>query len=416
MVFKSMKRKILLFLLLLVAVLPTMASDDVFMLTRNGDLLEIKLDRITTNKVYFINLQKRKRGTQIAPRDFVYMIKTEKKTTIFFKENGDEVTRNSVEVDDDDDVIYLMEGKELVVYNINVQGDVVTFKLGKRKKDKLYHLKKEEIFMIRHKDGYKEIFAKPYVVKQPPVANNTPSVAPSVSATPQSTTPATSQPINEQDIYNKVYAANPYTLFKKGATATYAFMRDGKETKIPFYGYSYAVTTVSDVKIENGNYVVYYKQDYLNAKQERSKTTSMLNSKLFNMIYPTVIDTMGNFHWTHDILRDNYSVTKRKGYAAIISVGLSSTSGFSTAKIVSDDKITCDYTGLSVIGEEDVNTSCGTFRCLKISGNVVISNSNSKRTSNETIWFARGIGVVKHVYDDGTGKPITMFLAKLINN
>lgn len=413
-----------MFLLLFVTALQVKAGDDVFMLTRSGEVLEIKLDRITTDKVYFINLKKKKRGTQVAPRDFVYMIKTEKKKTIFFKEDGEEVTRQSVEVDDDDDVMYLMEGKEQVVYNVNVQGEEVTFKLGKKKKDKLYNLKKSDIFMIRHSDGFKEIFAKPYVVKQAPTASNQSTVAPSATAAPSSSVVpqvspqvmVTTSPAEAQAIVDKVYAAMPYTLFKKGASATYGFLRDGKDAKIPVMNYSFAVVNVSDVKIENGNYVVYYKQDYLNAKQERCKTVSMLNSKLFNMIYPTVIDTAGTFHWTHDILRDNYSVSNRKGYAAIIPIGLSSTSGFSTSKIVSDNKVTCDYTGLKVLGEENVTTTCGTFRCLKISGTVVVSNSGSKQTSSESIWIARGIGVVKHEIDDGKGKPWTMYLTKLINN
>lgn len=404
-----MRRTLFLLFCMIAGIIPTMAGDDVTMLTRNGETFEIRLERITTENVYYMDLKKKKRGIQTAPRDYVYMIKTEKKNTIFFDEKGEEKTVKSVKVDDKDDVVYLMSGKEMVVYNLYIKGNTVSYKLSKKKKDKTLTAQKSEIFMIRHSDGYKELFADTYKAK-PQAAAVAPNIMPSQNA---STVTAN---IDAQRIVDLVYAANPYTLYKKGATATYGYIYNSKDVKGPL-GNSFVTQKVTDVKFQNGKYVAYCQQEFLNSKREESNIVKLSHPKLSSVIYPTAIDTAGTFYLTHDVWRDDYVLSKRKGFAVVMSPDINTSSALTTNKIISDGKTVCDYTGMKIVGEEDVTTPCGTFHCMKLSGRVTSTvDGGQKKETTDTVWMAKGIGMVKHsiAYSDNT--QWEMYLLSLSNN
>jgi hypothetical protein len=326
--------------------------------------------------------------------------------------------------------------------------DNVTFKLKDKKSAPVSQYDKKDVFMIRHSDGSKDLLAKPYVSKnvpQQPVAPQPQAVVPqttSVAAVPnvptaspqvpmanngvptvpsasqvKSTSPALN--ISAQEIYNKVYAANPYTLYKKGSVAEYCGKNGNKDIKL--WGMiTYMQQTVADVKIENGLYVVYEQQSFFNKKHEPSKG---IPESFKNTYYPTEIDTAGTFHWTHDLWYDAMMIKQRRGYAALFTKDLNPDVALQTNTIRTVAKnlfgggvnVVVDYTGLKIVGNEKVTTPCGTFDCVKISGKVSSKTSDYKPViSNDTWWVARGIGMVR--YDstpEAGGDTFTMYLNKI---
>ena len=71
--------------------------------------------------------------------------------------------------------------------------------------------------------------------------------------------------LTPSEIEKKVNAKNPYTLYRKGSVAEYAFEYKGKPFKL-YGGPSSMQQIVYDEKIENGLLISYLKQAFLNKK------------------------------------------------------------------------------------------------------------------------------------------------------
>lgn len=72
-----MKRKFFLTMLFVLAAIPLLA-DDIVMITRDGSMIPVKVEKISSSQVTFIDLKHKKRGRLNAPTDFVYMIMKER--------------------------------------------------------------------------------------------------------------------------------------------------------------------------------------------------------------------------------------------------------------------------------------------------------------------------------------------------
>ena len=59
-------------------------ADDDVMITRDGSMMVVKVEKISSSQVTFIDLKHKKRGRLNAPADFVFMIMKEKGNNIFF--------------------------------------------------------------------------------------------------------------------------------------------------------------------------------------------------------------------------------------------------------------------------------------------------------------------------------------------
>ena len=88
--FKTVRYYVLMAVTLLFA-LPVAADDDI-MITRDGAMIPVKIETISSSQVTFIDLKHKKRGRLKAPADFVYMILKEKGNNIFFDEDGNQTT------------------------------------------------------------------------------------------------------------------------------------------------------------------------------------------------------------------------------------------------------------------------------------------------------------------------------------
>lgn len=429
------------------------AGNDDVMITRDGSFINVKVLRISSSDVNFINLDKKRQGELKAPTDFVYMIMKEKGSNVLFDEEGNQMTSAHVKLDKKDNVLFLNNGKFFPVFNVEIGKNDISYKLKDSKKAPVEKVAKDEVFLLKNSDGTTTLFNNKYVEKmrkakaeaqakaaaaptlpgaQIPAAQ--PAPAPSAQAAPATpTVPATpnvatgglkfspAPALSDDEIIRRVYAKQPYTLYGKGTVAEYIIMKGDKQSV--FMGLpTYVQQVVAEEKVSNGLLGVYVKQVLLNKKHEPSKGISAAFKSYY---YPTEIDTAGTFHLTHDISRDFVLLTSRQGYAMLLPSMPNVGDKLKCGTIADNSKnlfggtvkLKAEYTDFYVDGTETVTTPAGTFDCIRLKGKVFEDNSAYKVNYQYTWWLARGVGFVKYemlnVDDKDPKVPTTILLNKL---
>lgn len=464
-------------LALMLTVLPAMAGDDDVMITRDGSMITVKIEKISSSQVTFVDLKHKRRGRLNAPADFVYMIMKDKGNNIFFDEEGNQMTSPVVDFDKDDDVMFLNRGEMFVVYNVRVGRDEISYQLKDKKKAPVLTVPKSDVFMIRNSDGTTTLYNDSYQQKQrarqqaaaqaaaqpaaqpaaqtaaqpaaqPTPAQQAPVQQPAAPATPAATeVPAaqaataaangqallasnTTDPgfypapeMSPTDIELKVNAINPYTLYRKGSVAEYCFQYKGKQTQYRG-GPTYMQQVVSNELIENGLLVAHIKQEFFNKKHEPSKG---IPASFKESLYPVEIDTAGTFHLTHNVAQDVlYIISKRRGFGLLIpgnmqpGMQLKSSTLYDNGKGVLGGNFKAEtvYDNWKVEKEEPITTPAGTFNCIKLTGHLSQKIGSTGKFVGEqiTCWIARGIGVVQYetiADSDNSREPFIIYLNKL---
>ena len=458
-----MKIKTYLFIALcLLWAVPMMADDDV-LITRDGSMTPVKIEKISISQVTFIDLKHKRRGRLNAPADFVYMIMKEKGNNIFFDEDGNQTTSPAVKFDKKDNVMFLNRGEMLVIFNVSIGKNEITYQLKDKKKAPSYKIKKDEVFMVRNSDGTTTLYNDSYQEKlkqqKQTTANNAllaTSSAPALAATVVPSTPmpsnaaASTQPastaatgvsgqqllasvtadpgfspapdMTPTDIEIAVNAKNPYTLYRKGSMAEYCFQYKGKQRQY-MGGPTYFQQIVCDEKIENGLLVAHIKGALFNKKHEPSKGIS---AAFKESVFPVEIDTAGTYHLTHNVAQDFFVISKRRGFGVLIpgnmqqGMQLKTSTLYDNAKNVFGGtvKIETAYSNWQVVGEEKITTPAGTFDCVKLTGHIAQKQGSSGKFNGEqiTCWMARGIGIVQYEAigdSDKKREPFIIYLNKL---
>ncbi len=429
------------------------AGNDDVMITRDGSFINVKVLRISSSDVNFINLDKKRQGELKAPTDFVYMIMKEKGSNVLFDEEGNQMTSAHIKLDKKDNVLFLNNGKFFPVFNVEIGKNDISYKLKDSKKAPVEKVAKDEVFLLKNSDGTTTLFNNKYVEKmrkakaeaqakaaaaptlpgaQMPASQSAPApstqaapATPAVPATPNVATgglkfsPAPA--LSDDEIIRRVYAKQPYTLYGKGTVAEYIIMKGDKQSV--FMGLpTYVQQVVAEEKVSNGLLGVYVKQVLLNKKHEPSKGISAAFKSYY---YPTEIDTAGTFHLTHDISRDFVLLTSRQGYAMLLPSMPNVGDKLKCGTIADNSKnifggtvkLKAEYTDFYVDGTETVTTPAGTFDCIRLKGKVFEDNSAYKANYQYTWWLARGVGFVKYEMLNVDGKdpkvPTTILLNKL---
>ena len=435
---------------------PVVADDDV-MITRDGSMMTVKVEKISSSQVTFTDLKHKKRGRLNAPSDFVYMIMKEKGSNIFFDEEGNQTTSPAVQFDKKDNVMFLNRGEMFVIYNVSVGKNEIVYQLKDKKKAPQYKISKDEVFMIRNSDGTATLYNDSYQRKQKAqqataptnTALSTPNIptqqvptpaAPSATAaapvaTPQAATGqqllasgtaetgfAPAPDMNAAEIEMKVNAINPYTLYRKGSVAEYCFQYKGKQTQY-MGGPTYFQQIVSEEKIENGLLIAYIKGALFNKKHEPSKGIA---ASFKESVFPVEIDTAGTYHLTHNVAQDFFIISKRRGFGVLIpgvmqqGMQLKTSTLYDNAKnlIGGTVKVETAYSDWQVVGEEKITTPAGTFDCMKLTGHLAQKQGSNGKFNGEkiTCWMARGIGIVQYetiADSDKKNEPFIVYLNKI---
>ncbi len=415
------------------------AGNDDVMITRDGSFINVKVLRISSSDVNFINLDKKRQGELKAPTDFVYMIMKEKGANVLFDEDGNQMTSAHVKLDKKDNVLFLNNGKFFPVFNVEIGKNDISYKLKDSKKAPVEKVAKDEVFLLKNSDGTTTLFNNKYVEKMRKAkaeAQAKAAAAPTLRGAQMPATPAVpatsnvatggrqfspAPALSDDEIIRRVYAKQPYTLYGKGTVAEYIIMKGDKQSV--FMGLpTYVQQVVAEEKVSNGLLGVYVKQVLLNKKHEPSKGISAAFKSYY---YPTEIDTAGTFHLTHDISRDFVLLTSRQGYAMLLPSMPNVGDKLKCGTIADNSKnlfggtvkLKAEYTDFYVDGTETVTTPAGTFDCIRLKGKVFEDNSAYKVNYQYTWWLARGVGFVKYEMLNVDGKdpkvPTTILLNKL---
>ncbi|MBQ9231077.1 MAG: hypothetical protein IJ190_07830 [Prevotella sp.] len=146
-----------------------MAQKDIIM-KRDGSELQVRIIQMNSKYVVY-NLESKhdKEDKQIDNRK-IYMIKFQKRGNVFFTEQGDRFDgEGDGKVPKGSTVVYLKEGKEILVYDLSMDTNKISYKLSKKKKDSFKYTPKYQVFMIVYPDGTKDIiseFERPKEVQQ----------------------------------------------------------------------------------------------------------------------------------------------------------------------------------------------------------------------------------------------------------
>ena len=442
-------------------------ADNDVMITRDGIFIEVKIEKISTTHVTFIDLKRKKRGRQQVEVTYVYMILKDKGNNIFFDEDGTQITMKPVKIDKKASILYMNNGEIIPAYNVLLNKETISYQLKDNKKSPTVSANKTQVFLLKNEDGTSVLFNDSYTRKlqeahnakvvntsgnQAIVAQSGPTTiinAPMGNLntnknpnsivnqnTPQDVGQNTPQllasnpvsmdffPAPDMDpaeLEMKINAINPYVLYRKGSIAEYCFQYKGKPTQYRG-GPTYVEQEVADEKIENGLLVAYHKQNLYNKKHEPSKG---IVASFKEYLFPTEVDTAGTYHLTHNIAQDFLLIEKRQGFGVMIPAqlypGMKLKCGIlkDSAKNMFGGivKVTTTYSDWEVVGDEQIQTPAGLFDSVKLTGFITQKNGSQLYKEKIVCWMSRGVGVVRYdasaVTSKGESEPFILYLNRL---
>mgnify|MGYP006872987708 CR=1 FL=1 len=140
--------------LLLVSFVITEAFAQDLFIFRDGSEREAKVLMVTNDNTV-IQIGKRQ---EFLPNSSLYMIKYEKRGNVFFTDEGKHFSgEGNGKIPSSADAIYLLEGGEVVAYNVLINGGNVTYANSKKKGSPVQEVSSDAVFLIKYHDGTKDI-------------------------------------------------------------------------------------------------------------------------------------------------------------------------------------------------------------------------------------------------------------------
>lgn len=153
------------FLIILYMCLPGHLLADDFLMLRNGEEYNGKLEVISDKEVSFSTksggLFSSNSQRNVFPTNDVYMIKTDKRGTIFFNRKHQRSVVPTVKIDKSADLIYLADGGELQGWQVVINNGILSYQKNPKQKRAMSNIGAidlDEVFMIKYSDGSKDIF------------------------------------------------------------------------------------------------------------------------------------------------------------------------------------------------------------------------------------------------------------------
>lgn len=153
-------KKLGVFVLFVFCVFPAFAQDDIIM-KRDGSEMEVRVIQMNSKYVVYNLEDKNDKEDKQMDNKEIYMIKFHKRGNVFFTINGDRFDGDTDgKVPKKSTVVYLKEGKELVVYDLSMDTNKIVYKLSKKKDALTNYTPKYQVFMIVYPDGTKDIISE----------------------------------------------------------------------------------------------------------------------------------------------------------------------------------------------------------------------------------------------------------------
>lgn len=152
-------RNLVICFLLIIGFLPLSAQNDLVIL-RDGNELKVNIIQIDNDGISY-NYDKKSPSSQRIDLKDIYMMHFDKRGNIYINSEGKRVTGENQKIGKGQDIIYLVSGKEIPCYEVQVFPNKVTYLLSKRGNTKVIPIAEvfalEEVFMIKYSDGIREI-------------------------------------------------------------------------------------------------------------------------------------------------------------------------------------------------------------------------------------------------------------------
>lgn len=152
-------RNLVICFLLIIGFLPLSAQNDLVIL-RDGNELNVNIIQIDNDGISY-NYDKKSPSSQRIDLKDIYMMHFDKRGNIYINSEGKRVTGENQKIGKGQDIIYLVSGKEIPCYEVQVFPNKVTYLLSKRGNTKVIPIAEvfafEEVFMIKYSDGIREI-------------------------------------------------------------------------------------------------------------------------------------------------------------------------------------------------------------------------------------------------------------------
>jgi hypothetical protein len=148
-----MIKKLFLILLAFTITSTCVMADDETMIMRDGSTKKVKIEKISSTQISYLDVTKKKGSSHSIPVNTVYMIMREKGSNIFFDIEGNQTTSPVIKRSKKDDLIFLNKGEVFVAYNISLEKDIIKYKLKDNKKAPYNNISKKDVFMIQYSSG-----------------------------------------------------------------------------------------------------------------------------------------------------------------------------------------------------------------------------------------------------------------------
>ena len=165
------------FLLSIILVPSTIFAQD-HIIFRDGQERECKVIQVNSDKTLCKENNKKKALDVLYDNSEIYMIKYEKRGNVFFTEDGDRFSGETVDKPDKKaTMIYLKQGKEIEAFDLEITSTTIRFKPERRKTRftgfifknskivETQELEKTDVFMLKYPDGTKDILT-PFEIKK----------------------------------------------------------------------------------------------------------------------------------------------------------------------------------------------------------------------------------------------------------
>ena len=153
-------RQIFILIMLASCVSSIFAQKDIIM-KRDGSEMQVRVVQINSKSVVYNLESKHDKEDKQMDNSEIYMIKFQNRGNVFFTEQGNRFNgEGDGKVPKKSTVVYLTKGQELVVFDLMMDTNKLSYKLSKDKDAPTNYTPKYQVFMIVYPDGTKDIITE----------------------------------------------------------------------------------------------------------------------------------------------------------------------------------------------------------------------------------------------------------------
>lgn len=160
---ENLRSKMTIISFIVASLLPIHSFAQDLIIFRDGTERTVKIDMVSSEITSFYESKTKGASLETVKNSTIYMIKYAKRGNIFFAENGQRFSRDGDgKMPSSACGIYLLEGREMIAYNVSFDGDNLLYYKSKKKGkgSQQFSIPTNSIFLIRYPDGTKDLITE----------------------------------------------------------------------------------------------------------------------------------------------------------------------------------------------------------------------------------------------------------------